>query len=91
MPLKNPLTPPTTPNDEIQREDDGEFSMFSPEVTEEIALLLYFMVDSYLQASSGIYQYCTLIVYIDIYWIILHSVSETGLCGRGVKAYVAKV
>ncbi|XP_060551385.1 uncharacterized protein LOC132712964 isoform X2 [Ruditapes philippinarum] len=52
MPLKNPLTPPTTPNDEIQREDDGEFSMFSPEVTEEIALLLYFMVVSYLQASS---------------------------------------
>ena len=60
MPLKNPLTPPTTPNEDIQREDDGDFSMFSPEVTEEIAILLYFIVVSYLQASNGILFYITI-------------------------------
>ncbi|XP_053407252.1 uncharacterized protein LOC123546925 isoform X2 [Mercenaria mercenaria] len=52
MPLKNPLTPPTTPNDDVFREDDGLLNMFSSEVTEEIAILLYFVVVSYLQVSN---------------------------------------
>lgn len=47
------MTPPTTPTDELH-EGEGHFNTsYSPIDTEEIAMLCYYGVVSYLRASHG--------------------------------------